>query len=117
MAEDNVLRWPVRTTEYMHFPVRASVDPLGDPVKVALPDHGVDPVDADFEILDAEWAPGQEWTGPETQVVARTLIPKNHLSQGAKYDPWVQVLDDPEVPEMRAGADENGEGGTVVRGV
>lgn len=114
---DDVLEWPVRTAEFMHFPVTTSVDPLADPVKVALPAHGDDPVDSDFDVLDAEWVPGQAWTEQEPRVVARAFIPKNHLTRGSKYDPWVQVTDNPEVVELRAGADKHGRGGTIVKAV
>jgi hypothetical protein len=115
---DDVLLWPVRTTEYMHFDVTADADPLADDVKVALPAHGSDPVDDDYEILTAEWVPGQTWSANANVVTCRALIPKNHLSRGEKYDPWIQVSDNPEIPEMRAGADPiTGEGGTVVKGI
>lgn len=120
MATDEDLRlWPVRTAEWMHFDVTTSVDPLLDDVFVALPAHRQPPTDEDYTVLEpAEWVPGQAWSADNPTVAVRAWIPKDHLTRGNKYDPWVLVIDNPEHPEMRAGADPvTGEGGTIVRGV
>lgn len=118
MADEEVLAWPVRTAEWMHFLVTTSVNPLFDDVFVALPLHKADPTDADYLVLEpAEWVPGQAWTTDDPVVTVRAWIPKNHLERGKKYDPWVLIIDNPEHPEIRAGADASGDGGTVVKGV
>lgn len=102
MADDqDVLEWPVRTNEFMHFDVTTSVDPLGDTVKVALPTHRTAPADSDYQT--AEWAPGQTWVDASTPVTARRLVPSGTLTRGTRYDAWVQVTDNPEVPEIFAG--------------
>jgi hypothetical protein len=106
MAGDDVLEWPVRTAEYMHFDVTADHDPLADDVKVGLPDHRVPPVDADYHA--AEWVPGQTWTANSPIVRVRYFVDANTLTRGQRYDAWVQLDDDPETPEIFAG---------VVKGV
>lgn len=115
---DDVREWPVRTAEYMHFDVTADADPLADPVKVAFPAHRTPPTDDDYTVLTAGWVPGQTWAAETRIVTCRVWIPKNHLARGDRYDPWIQVGDDPEIVEMRAGADPvTGEGGTIVKGI
>lgn len=107
MADDeDVLEWPVRTAEYMHFAVTASVNPLLDPVKVALPEHRADPVDEDY--ADAEWEPGQTWQDEATTLQVRYFVAAGTLEPRKKYDAWVQITDAPEKPEIFAG---------VVKGV
>lgn len=115
---DDVLAWPVRTAEWMQFDVTASVDPLADDVFVALPKHREDPTDADYTVLDpAEWLAGQTWSADNPVVRLRVWLPKDHLTRGDRYDPWVLIMDDPEHVEVRAGADRAGNGGTIVKGV
>lgn len=97
----DVLEWPVRTAEYMHFDVTANVDPLPDGVKVALVEHRATPADADFDV--AEWEPGQTWASPATQLRVRYFVAKNTLTAGQRYDAWVQISDNPETPEIFAG--------------
>jgi hypothetical protein len=106
MADDDVLSWPVRTAEYMHFDITANVDPLADPVKVALTGHRTPPEDGAYE--PAEWAPGQTWVDQGTTLTVRLFVDKDTLTRGNRYDAWVQVSDSPEVPEIFAG---------VVKGV
>jgi hypothetical protein len=106
MADDDVLEWPVRTAEYMHFDVTASVDPLADTVKVALPERRTPPEDIDYQ--SAEWMPAQAWVDPSTVLTVRLFVDKDTLTRGTKYDAWVQISDSPEVPEIFAG---------VVKGV
>jgi hypothetical protein len=103
---DDVLEWPVRTAEYMHFDVTADVDPLADVVKVALPGHRTAPLDSDYHA--AEWAPGQIFDAATGVLRVRYFVAKDTLTRGKRYDTWVQIGDDPETPELFAG---------VVRGV
>src|SRR4051794_9508876 len=106
MADTNI-QWPSRTAEYMHFDVTSNVNPLGAPVKVALPTHRTTPTDADYR--DAEWQPDQTWT-PGQPVTLRIFLAANTLTAGCRYDAWVQVAVAPETVELRAGADSNGNG-------
>jgi hypothetical protein len=106
MADDEVLEWPVRTAEFMHFDVTADADPLLDDVKVALPAHRTLPTDADYQL--AEWVPGQTFDPDSGVVRVRYFVAKNTLTRGKRYDSWVQIGDNPETPEIFAG---------VVRGV
>jgi hypothetical protein len=101
MADDkDILRWPVRTAEWLHFQVTTSVDPLTDPIKAALIEHRTEPNNGDFRT--AEWIAGQTWTSG-TPVKGRVWMPANTLQVGQKYDLIVQVTDNPEIVEMNAG--------------
>lgn len=115
---DDVLGWPVRTAEWMHFDVTTSVNPLLDDVFVALPKHREDPTDDDYLVLEpAEWVDGQTWSEEDPVVTVRVWVPKNQLTRGDRYDPWVLIIDNPEHPEIRAGAERDGTGGTIVKGI
>lgn len=108
MADDeDVLRWPVGTTEYIHVDVTSSVDPLGDDVKLALVPHRGEIAGDSADLQAAEWEPDQQWQDG-TPVTVRRLIAAGTLTRGQKYDVWVQVTDNPEVPLISAG---------VVKGV
>lgn len=100
MADDeDVLEWPVDTAEFMHFDITAPVDPLADPVFVALVPRGKDRTPDDF--LAAEWEPGQAWVNGDTPVTLRRFYAANELDR-VLYKAAVRITDDPEAPVMKA---------------
>lgn len=101
MADDDVLEWPVDTTEYIKFDVTAPVDPLGDDVWVALVPAGDDRTSGDF--VAAEWTPGQTWVDVDTPLQVRRLLPAGTLTDRQKYKAAVKVGDNPETPVIPAG--------------
>jgi hypothetical protein len=96
MSQSSVL-----STEYLKVPVTftvagADIDPTGDPVQVALPVHGTDPVSGDWVTGSWEVQGSTRWAriliGPGAKVLAK-----------GTYDVWVKVTDSPEVPALKGG--------------
>lgn len=101
MADDDVLDWPIDTEEYIKFDVTSPVDPLADPVYIALVPRGQDRTADDF--ADAEWTPGQTWENGDTPLQVRRFLPAATLTNKITYKAAVKISDDPEVPVIPAG--------------